>query len=328
MKWFEITRAREWDYSKAGICLLPVLWQQAIDPDGMRWFQWIGALAFLVGFFATAYMVNDLSDRECDRRAGKHRAIHALTPQQGVAWVALHLALSLGGLAVIGARDLGILVAGAGLSYLALFTYSLPPVRWKERGVAGLVVAAAAQRVFPMLALSSMAPHLRIEVVLFMTAALLQGVRWILIHQVMDLAADRVGGVETWTTRRGSPLARRLLVAAVLPAEMMAGIGAALLAMRTLPMLGPALAIYALGAMLFHAIRMRRGQALDWCSYSHAPGADLLFIVLPMALLFSVPSARGSWIAALLVLAATSGMHLTARLVELGHAFARPRTAR
>ena len=216
--WAALTRAREWDYSKAGICLLPLCWGHATRASEVSWTVWVGGLLWLVCFFAAAYLVNDLSDRACDLRAGKHRPAHDLGVTRAWAVVVAHLLVS--GVAVFLLGSEQPLLTGLGLvvSYLLLFTYSLPPLRWKERGVAGLFVAAASQRVAPMVVLAAALPRLDAVTLWMMALALLQGVRWILIHQVQDMGADDQAQVQTWALQRGADLARRVLIHVVVPA--------------------------------------------------------------------------------------------------------------
>src|SRR3954469_14020310 len=89
---------------------------------------------------AFGHVANDHADRACDRLAGRLSPVAGLSPR--AAWSAI---------AMLGAAAMGVLAiaapppaaAAAGAAALALAAvYSLPPLRFKQRGAAGLWAAA------------------------------------------------------------------------------------------------------------------------------------------------------------------------------------------
>ncbi len=299
--WIEVTRVREWDASKAALLLLPLL--LASGPVAPR--AWIGAVLFGAGFFASAYVVNDLSDRACDTLAGKRRPIHGWSQSSGLTFATVHLVFSVLGAAMLPVRAPGLFAAAIVLSYTSLFGYSVRPVRWKERGVWGLLVAAAGQRLFPMLVVAAAVDAPLLALLLVLSQTLLQGIRWILIHQVLDEAADLRANVRTWTTDTGSALAGRLLRGAVVPAEAVTAAVLVVSLAPGAPVLAGGLALWGVCLPAWYRVLAERGEPVDWASYRRVPGANFVLLVLPIGLLLAHPSLLGT--AAFLSL---SGRHL------------------
>ena len=158
--------------------------------------------AFACLYLAFGYLINDYSDRETDRLAGKLKLIASLPAPAAVVLLCL---LGLAGMAIplflIGNRVLAL-----GLTAVAYFFaafYSMPPVRFKERGVWGLVVSAVAQRSLPALIIFAAFDHFGLDSWLLFVLLALIGVRWILVHQLIDLQNDREAGVSTFAAHAG-----------------------------------------------------------------------------------------------------------------------------
>ena len=153
-------------------------------------------------------LANDLADRIEDLAAGKDRWILRLSPAGGLAVVAALLALGVS--IFLAAHAAGALAAYAAAVVLGLL-YSLRPVRFKERGLMGLVVysgsCALAYAVVPWEWLG--AGWAGGGVVL--AAVFLD--RWVNLHfhQVIDYDADSKGARETYVVRVGLDRARLTL---------------------------------------------------------------------------------------------------------------------
>lgn len=307
--WVHTTRAKEWDYSKLALCLLPLLVEANHSPENAGLQSWLGAMLFLVGFFASAYLENDIWDAEVDKAAGKARGIHTLSAgaRQGVLWG--HVALSVSGILLMDLHSTWIAVMGIAGSYGALFTYSRPPVRWKERGIGGLVIAAAGQRAFPMLVVASMAAAVRWEVWFLMTLSLLQGFRWILIHQIQDATADAAGGVRTWSTARGEHAALAAVRRVVFPTEVALSGAFAVAASVSSLVLAMVFGLYLLMAMARYALQPGRGTAAPWVSFDYVPGANFLLLAVPAAYLVLGVRGNQSWVPAAISFTVTSARY-------------------
>lgn len=163
------------------------------------------ALLFLL--FSTAmtgygYFVNDLADQDVDRHLGKPNAFHGVA--RGAAWALTGGFLLVGLLCALPFLARPGFAAALGGWVFCSSAYSLPPLRWKERGALGLVVTVAAQQVLPMLLLFlALAPMLDWGAGLFILYAALRGLSSDLGHQMRDAAGDSRTGTRTFAVRAG-----------------------------------------------------------------------------------------------------------------------------
>jgi 4-hydroxybenzoate polyprenyltransferase len=228
---------------------------------------------------AFGYCVNDVADRSSDMRAGKlNRAANVSTR----AW-ALFLALTAGislSLALFwaaGLASLGYIFAGL----LLACAYSLPPFRIKERGILGLATGAASQWVLPVFAIAAANPAAWTHPAAWCIAllGLAIGVRWMAIHQMQDVIADRRSGVRTYAS--GGRSIWPVLLGAF-TAEMFL-LGAALLLTwpKSIPAVA-ALAFWMVQQKLLRPHGERLRHKLE--SYDHAPLAEYYFLLFPFSL--------------------------------------------
>ena len=162
-------------------------------------------LAALVPGAAYVSIINDLADREDDRRAGKPNRMANAPPPLAVLAVSLPIAAGL--LVAWHWRDDPLLL-GCYLAAWASFTlYSVPPFRLKARGLAGLAADASGAHLFPTLVailLACRASGAAPDPVWLGGAGLwafAYGLRGILWHQLLNSAADEAGGVRTFVQR-------------------------------------------------------------------------------------------------------------------------------
>jgi 4-hydroxybenzoate polyprenyltransferase len=162
-------------------------------------------LAALVPGAAYVGIINDLADREDDRRAGK--ANRMANASRGFALAAVGLPVAAGLAVAWHWRDDPLLV-GCYLAAWASFTlYSVPPFRLKTRGLPGLAADAAGAHLFPTLVAVLLACRAAGAAPdpLWLSAtglwAFAYGLRGILWHQLLDSAADEAGGVRTFVQR-------------------------------------------------------------------------------------------------------------------------------
>jgi 4-hydroxybenzoate polyprenyltransferase len=166
-------------------------------------------LAFSLTGTAYGYLVNDLADRELDRRAGKPNAFHQSSRGQIVA-VMTGIVLLMTLLGIPFARHPGfILLWGAWI--LATTVYSLPPLRLKERGVWGLATTIIAQQTLPAaMALAALGAPLWWSALLLLLYITLRGICSDVGHQMRDRARDRSAGARTFAVIRGPRAIARL----------------------------------------------------------------------------------------------------------------------
>jgi len=166
-------------------------------------------VASAIGTAAFAHLLNDWTDLEDDRRAGRPSPLAALAPAARSAWLAAALALAL----------LPWLALPRSVTNLSLFAgelvlfaaYSLPPLRLKERGAAGALADALYGHALPValvavtfqLAAGTSGAADRRWLGALVAWKLTQGVASALASQARDRRADRRAGVRSFALALG-----------------------------------------------------------------------------------------------------------------------------
>ena len=129
-----LIRWKEWNTSKLSLIFLIFYYLVAINKNFsyatlLLFFNFV---AFICLYFSFGYMINDFSDREVDKKAGKHKVIAQITSR--VAKLVLFLIFILGILISLPfwLYNTNFLILLISMYLLGVF-YSLPPVRFKER---------------------------------------------------------------------------------------------------------------------------------------------------------------------------------------------------
>lgn len=180
-----------------------------------------GMVLYLAGVFFLligGYAVNDVADFRQDRLAGGKPGASA--PRREHSLAASIAALSLGAILIMTAAGGVLPRAVAAGSILLGVEYSLPPLRFKERGIWGVVIGALTQR--PALFLvwaATLDAWDRIVVVLTLWLFFV-GMIGMLGHQVVDRGRDKAGRVGTFVFRQGPRPALRLGAACAIAAGL------------------------------------------------------------------------------------------------------------
>lgn len=287
--WLVTVRAQQWAGQKLGPVLAVFFAGRVFEHRSIA-ASWIELAQLVIAIAAGAVWVsllNDLTDRGQDRAASKANRLEGKAP----AFIALALALP----ALVGAgfaiawRDDPALVTVFGTTWLVFASYSLPPVRLKERGLAGVLADATGAHLLPaMIALllayraNALPPDPRLlgAVALWSGGFGLRGILW---HQLMDRASDARAGVATFVVRRGPKAAVRLARWVALPIEL-CGL-AALLFLLGAPLIALMLALYGAIAILRIAL-----AGAHYTIVQEVPNYRLLLgefydLLFPMALL-------------------------------------------
>lgn len=159
----------------------------------------IAGAVFTSLFLAFGYMINDYADREVDAAAGKDKLMYHMTEEKIMLSFVVVVLLGSIPVLLISHFSVSVLVMTV-LTYLVGASYSMPPFRFKEKGVAGLVISAFAQRCMPIFVIMQLLPADSIVVFTFTIASFIIGLRYIFIHQVIDIENDLKGGVTTFAT--------------------------------------------------------------------------------------------------------------------------------
>ena len=249
-------------------------------------------------------LLNDLCDRREDQAAGKERWIASLPGPVGLMITTSILAAGLTTVLLMGG-SLRAALAYAGTILLGLF-YSLKPLRFKERGVWGLLVYALSATMIFVLVPWTWFPSG--PALLGTLLAAVMSDKWIQIHfhQVDDHAADLGKATRTYAVRAGLDRARSTLRRASLAASilLLAMLGAVLFltspaAPQFIAVL--AIAVAVLAASRVYAARVNRDDSpttsvlnkeLPWL---YLGLTYLLFCVLP-PVLFLFSARREPWV--------------------------------
>ncbi|MEE8390343.1 MAG: UbiA family prenyltransferase [Anaerolineae bacterium] len=166
-------------------------------------------LIFSVTLTTYGYLINDLSDVELDRRAGKQNTFHGMSRAKATLVVALVFGLVVVcGLSFVRRPDF--LPLWIVWTLTATF-YSLPPVRLKERGVLGLAATIAAQQPLPAAMAFAALGHLRTWGALtFIAYITLRGISSDVGHQMRDRARDAAADARTLAVYRGHKFVARV----------------------------------------------------------------------------------------------------------------------
>jgi 4-hydroxybenzoate polyprenyltransferase len=189
-------------------------------------------------------LLNDLTDRDADRLAGKENRLEGHSP--ALWWAGVAAAVAAGVLvAVLAWRDEPLVLVLYTGAWIAFALYSVPPVRLKARGAAGAAADAAGAHVFPHL--FTAAVLLEGESVGWLVVvgvwALASGVRGALLHQLGDVEADRRIGLRTFAVAHPR-LAHTLGARVAFPLELLAF--AALIVVSGAVLVAALLPLYAL----------------------------------------------------------------------------------
>jgi 4-hydroxybenzoate polyprenyltransferase len=210
-----------WDYKLVPIC--SVFYATAYVQHVSIASVWSAAVALLLAIApCAAYvsLVNDLTDRDDDRRAGKANRMAGRPVWQMTVLLAAPLCAAVF-FSILWRGDI-LLVATYLCAWAAFSLYSVPPFRLKSRGGLGLIADACGSHVFPTLTAAFLVhrttgnPIDPVWIAALVVWSLGCGLRGILWHQLYDFEADRKAGVQTFVLRHSRAAAARLARLALL----------------------------------------------------------------------------------------------------------------
>jgi 4-hydroxybenzoate polyprenyltransferase len=158
---------------------------------------------FTIFTLSYGYAINTFADREVDARAGKTVKVEAVLYFSKMQLTVLFGFLIFGMLGIPFYFD-DVRVRALGLVNLFLATfYSMGPIRFKERGFLGILVAGLTQRSFLFLFFALIVPaQVGLSALLFVWLSVV-GLLMEIGHQILDFKRDSRGGVQTWATSVG-----------------------------------------------------------------------------------------------------------------------------
>ncbi len=162
--------------------------------------------------------VNDLCDQKEDTVAGKKRWIFYVPKYLGIvipiAWAAAGFTII-----ILTKRSIPVILSYAATIILGLF-YSLQPIRFKERGIWGLIVyALAATLIYVLVPWVWFGSSLVLLIFLFVTVFT---DKWVQLHfhQIVDYQADLKNQTQTFAVKVGLERTRKTLRMAALFASL------------------------------------------------------------------------------------------------------------
>lgn len=168
----------------------------------------------IIQFFLLAYtfIVNDFADKNIDIIAGKNKPIHKYSKQR----VALILIIFAGSSLCLPLVFGNFLVKLTSIVALILLTfYSVKPIRFKEKGILGIIIADGAQRSLLFLIFALFISARLFPTVFFFCWLFIIGFQDELGHQLRDIKNDEKAGVRTLAQRVGYKLGRKILIASI-----------------------------------------------------------------------------------------------------------------
>jgi 4-hydroxybenzoate polyprenyltransferase len=179
-----------------------------------------------------AFFINDVADRDADRAGGKRRWAGELSPAG--AWLVGALLIVANGLVAVGLQATPLYWGLLLVTLVGAWSYSAPPLRWKNRGVMGPLGAAVVGQIMPIALVAACYGLFPWWLAL---VALIEGVKNaidIVFHQIVDYEADAAGGVRSLAVQLGlartKATLRRLSVVGILAALTLGGLTAWLVA--------------------------------------------------------------------------------------------------
>lgn len=151
---------------------------------------------------AYGYLINDLADVKLDQRHGKPNVFQGMS--QGWAVLVPPMALVSGLLLALPFLDRSWFLPLWLVWILAATSYSLPPLRFKDRGAIGLVATIAAQQTLPTaLMFAAWGKLVRWEALIFILFATIRGISSDVSHQMRDWSNDAGTSTSTFAVRHG-----------------------------------------------------------------------------------------------------------------------------
>lgn len=198
-------RFTDWALSKIpAVCLMGAVICLSEQQSGWTsvWNLLIFSFVFAPASAAFGFLINDLGDRELDALHQKRNTFTDLGNKKATLVVIATAVLMLVGMVPFWNRGefLGLLL----LWFLVTVAYSLPPLRMKERGAAGVVASTAAQSLLPIFiaaaALAANSVSLWISLPLALCSTIC-GATLELAHQRYDRQRDSSTNTPTWAVK-------------------------------------------------------------------------------------------------------------------------------
>ena len=194
-------------------------------------FEFIAFVIFAAIHSALGYVVNDWGDRKIDKLHGKPNAFENISRAKSTAALAAILLCALLSVFPFLQRPL-VFPLWLGWLFFA-FSYSLQPIRLKERGIVGLVFSSIAQWTIPILITFAAMQHFGgWDMLIFVIAHTISGATLEIAHQRHDRLNDTATGTDTFGARTSTAKLDRLYTSALFSDKISLGIMLLIITMR------------------------------------------------------------------------------------------------
>lgn len=154
---------------------------------------------FIFMCLAFGYLTNDFSDIETDKLAGKDKIISKISKKY--VYISLLLLFLCGNLPILLLTNFNILmILLIIIVYFMGAAYSIKLFRFKEKGVMGLIISSVAQKCLPLISIPLIININPLTFLLWFLLMFINGLRYIIIHQICDLENDRKTGITTFVS--------------------------------------------------------------------------------------------------------------------------------
>jgi 4-hydroxybenzoate polyprenyltransferase len=284
-KLMALTRWHEWRDTKIPLFLVALFYAALARPrPGLGTLGEMAVVLLILCLYAAfGHMINDYSDRAADMTAKKRNAMASLPPSRAKAFIWASVAVGL--LPALYFLDRPAVIVLLVLSYAVAWAYSMPPVRLKERYLWGVIAPAIAQRTMPaLIVFAAFGPWDYVSIAIVLGGTLV-GIRYMLVHQILDYNADMKAGLRTFVTAFGREKTAKL-IRAMFPIEC-ASLAAALIGMAVISP-GMILLGVAFLALLAWQARIVKRMKKKLTPVSYGLLADFYCVYWPLALAVAV----------------------------------------
>ncbi len=216
-----LIRWREWSTSKLPLIFLVFYYLIIINKNftSASLLSFFNFVALICLYASLGYMINDFSDRRVDKKVGKQKVITKISPR--VAKFVLFSIFLLGILVSLPfwKHNYIFLILVIAMHILSA-SYSLPPLRFKEKRWMGIIVVSITQRVFPTFLCFVIFNYFSWDSLLFLLLYFIVGIRGIIVHQIKDYKNDLKANVKTLITSIGILKGTRYLLMGIIPIEI------------------------------------------------------------------------------------------------------------
>lgn len=304
-KIFSYIRLSEWYDSKIPFMLAAFMYFYYLDIEqysGEQFLErFIAYMLYISMFLAFSYVINDFSDIEVDRKAGKHKIISELPVPVVIASMILMVCIGICPLLLIVKNRITYLLLSVFI-YLAGAAYSIHIFRFKEKGIIGLLECSVAQRCLPLIPLFFIVKIPLLFFWIFQLISFVNGIRYLLIHQNIDYENDMKSGVATLATC--GKIDYKILIKLSLAVETILII-ILFVQLSLISKLGILIGnLYVVFELIIGTVVMKYIKA-DWIgSFICVPFEDLYNIIIPvfLAILLAVKSPVNIFVVCMLVI--------------------------